>query len=165
MKSNLPPPVNSFKLPSRPVVIAGTDVGRAGATKALQTLVENIGAGVLVNMDARGVFPESHPRWAGVLTGNYGPNIIETEVMDQADAVLLIGADSMMTHVPWDADLPTCELVLRPQYETLSPDPKVRVDGDLKKTLNALSSHNQPGFSDNQIQGIRQKVLPKFQET
>ena len=110
-------------------------------------------------MDARGVFPESHPRWAGVLTGNYAPNIIETEIMSQADAVLLIGADGMMTHVPWNVDLPTCELSLRPEYETLSPDPKVRVDGDLKETLKHLSSHNQLGFSEDQIQGIRRKVL------
>ena len=147
---------------SRPVIIAGTDVVRAGAAKVLQTLVENIGAGVLVNMDARGVFPESHPRWAGVLTGNYGPNIIETEIMSQADAVLLIGADSMMTHVPWDVDLPTCELSLRPEYETLSPDPKVRGNGDLKETLENLSAHNQPGFSNDQIQEIRRKVLQNF---
>ncbi|RKU13062.1 hypothetical protein C6502_04795 [Candidatus Poribacteria bacterium] len=147
---------------SRPVIIAGTDVVRAGAAKELQTLVENIGAGVLVNMDARGVLPESHPRWAGVLTGNYSPNIIETEIMSQADAVLLIGADSMMTHVPWDVDLPTCELSLRPEYETLSPDPKVRVNGDLKETLKSLSAHNQPGFSDDQIQGIRRKILQNF---
>lgn len=147
---------------SQPVIIAGTDVVRAGAIKALQALVENIGAAVLVNMDARGVFPESHPRWAGVLTGNYGPNIIETELMNQADAVLLIGVDGMMTHVPWDVDLPTCELSLRPEYETLSPDPKVRVDGDLKETLKALSVLSQPGFSDVQIQGIRRKVLQNF---
>ena len=147
---------------SQPVVIAGTDVVRAGATKELQAVVENIGAAVLVNMDARGVFPESHPRWAGVLTGNYGPNITETEVMDQSDAVLLIGADSMMTHVPWDVDIPTCELSPRAEYETLSPNPRVRVDGDLKETLKALSVHRQPGFSDDQIQGIRRKVLQNF---
>ena len=147
---------------SRPVVVAGTDLVRAGATQELQTLVENIGAAVLVNMDARGVFPESHPRWAGILTGSYGPNIIETEVMNQADAVLLIGADGMMTHVPWNVDLPTCELSLRPEYETLSAAPKVRVNGDLKETLKSLSMHNQPGFSDSQIQEIRQKVLQNF---
>ena len=147
---------------AQPVVIAGADVVRAGATKELQTFVENIGAAVLVNMDARGVLPESHPRWTGVLTGNYGPNIIETEIMNQADAVLLIGADSMMTHVPWGVDLPTCELSLCPEYETLSPEPKVRVNGDLKETLKHLSTHNQPGFADDQIQGIRRKVLQNF---
>ena len=53
----------------RPVVIAGQDVVRAGVTGELLTLVENIGAAVLVNMDARGVVPETHPRWAGVLLG------------------------------------------------------------------------------------------------
>ena len=44
------------------LVIAGSDVDRAGATKELIELVESTRAAVLVNMDARGVFPETHPR-------------------------------------------------------------------------------------------------------
>ncbi len=146
----------------RPAVIAGTDVVRAGANEELLTLVENIGAAVLVNMDARGVFPESHPRWAGVMTGSYGPNTIETELMAEADRVLLVGADAMMTHVPWNVDLPTCELVPQPEYETLSPNPKVRVNGDLKAMLKNLSEHKQQGFSEDEIQETRQKILQYF---
>ena len=146
----------------QPVVIAGTDVIRAGATQQLLALVENIGAAVLVNMDARGVFPESHPRWAGVLPGTYTPNIIETEMLAQADTVVLVGADAMMSHVPWNVELPTCELVARTDYATLSPNPTVRVDGDVKTILKSLSSHNQPGFSEDQIQGTRRKILQSF---
>ena len=112
----------------RPVVIAGRDVVRAGATGELLTLVENIGAAVLVNMDARGVFPETHPRWAGVLMGMFSPNIIETEILSQADLIVLVGADSMMSHTPWNCDLPTCELVARPEYETLSANPSARLN-------------------------------------
>jgi acetolactate synthase-1/2/3 large subunit len=146
----------------KPLVIAGADVIRAGATAELLTLVESIGAAVLVNMDARGVFPESHSHWVGVLMGNYIPNIIEGEIMSQADGVLLVGADAMMTHVPWNSDLPTCELVARPEYETLSSAPKVRVNGDLKAALQSLSTHAQPGFSADQTEAARQQILQHF---
>jgi len=146
----------------RPVVIAGRDVVRAGATGELLTFVENIGAAVLVNMDARGVVPETHPRWAGVLLGMFSPNIIETEIFDQADLIVLVGADPMMSHTPWNCDLLTCELVARSEYETLSADPSVRVNGDLKIALEGLLSLHQPGFSEDQIQATRQKILRNF---
>ena len=147
----------------RPLVIAGADVVRAGATHELQALVEGIEAAVLVNMDARGVFPESHPRWSGVLMGAFTPNIIETETMAQADLVLLVGADPMMTHSPWVSDLPTCELVARPEYDTLVPQPSARVDGDLKQTLGNLLSLRQPGLPEEEIQATRKKILRNFE--
>ena len=146
----------------KPLVIAGADVIRAGATAELSTLVENIEAAVLVNMDARGVFPESHARWAGVLMGNYIPNIIEGEIMSRADGVLLVGADAMMTHVPWDSELPTCELVARAEYETLSPAPRVRVDGAIKAALQGLSAFRQQGFAADQVQAESQRILQHF---
>ena len=144
------------------MIIAGMDVVRASATNELLALAENIEAAVLVNMDARGVVPESHPRWAGAMPGTYSPNVIETEIMNQADVALLVGADAMMTHFPWKSDLPTCELVARPEYETMSPDPKVRVNGDLKAAIKSLSSQRQQGFSEDQIQAARQKILRQF---
>lgn len=143
------------------VVVVGTDVIRHGATARLLEFVENSGAAVLVNMDARGVFPESHPRWAGVLMGNYTPGIAETEIMNRADGVLLVGADAMMTHVPWKSDLPTCELVASSEYETLSP-PRVRVDGNLKSALKALSGVRREGLPLADIKASNDLVLRNF---
>ena len=147
---------------AQPVVIAGKDVARAGAMGELLRLVENIGAAVLVNMDARGIFPESHRRWAGVMTGNYVPNTIEYDILDGADSIVLVGVDAMMSHVPWNVDLPTCELAARSEYETLSPNPKVRVNGDLKTILKNLSVYKQPGFSEDEIQMRREKIQQHF---
>ena len=146
----------------RPVIIAGADIVAAGARQQLLELAENIGAAVLVNANARGVFPESHPRWAGVLMGMFGPNVIETKVLNQADLVLLVGADPMMTHSPWKSELPTCELVARPEYATLSPEPKLRVDGDLKVALARLLALKQEGFSEDEIRETRREVLGCF---
>ena len=69
----------------------------------------------------------------------------------------------MMSHVPWPDDLPTCELVARSTYHTLTPAPQVRVDGDLKTALQALSDLSQPGFALDQIHTARQKILRQFE--
>lgn len=146
----------------RPVVIAGKDIIRAGATAELRSFVESIEAAVLVTMEARGVFPESHARWAGVLVGGFGPNIIETDVLGSADLVVMAGVDAMMSHVPWKSGLPVLELATLADYDSMAPAPKIRVDGDLKSALKILSSHKQTGFSTAQIQALRKDVLKRF---
>ena len=145
-----------------PVVIAGADVVRDEATGELLSLVENLGAAVLVTMEARGVFPESHDRWAGVFAGIYSPGIIESRVFEKADGVLLLGVDSLMTHAPWKCDLPTAEVLSRPEYRPLSQQPKVRVNGNLKSVLPALAPQECSGFHSREVQALRQEVLPAF---
>ena len=146
---------------SKPVIIAGTDVVRESATAELLRLAEGIEAAVIVNMDARGVFPESHARWGCVMMGAPSP-IVEAEFLGRADVVLLAGADAMMAHAPWSLDVPTCELVARSEYETLTT-PKVRVDGDLKNTLAQLSSMIQQGFGEDEIREIREAGMKRFE--
>lgn len=146
----------------RPVVIAGKDVIRAGATAELRSFVEAIEAAVLVTMEARGVFPESHARWAGVLVGGFGPNIIETEVLEGADLVVMAGVDAMMSHVPWKNDLPVIELSASAEYDSMAPAPRFRVDGNLKSAVKILSSHRQAGFSIAQVQSLRKEILKRY---
>lgn len=146
----------------RIAVIAGADCIRDDGLIELRELVEQIGAVVLVTMDARGVFPETHPRWAGTLLGMYSPNIIETEVFKEVDAVMLVGVDAMMTHVPWKLALPTCEISARAEYDTLSPAPAARVVGNLKTALRQLGGFERQGIVENRIQETRQETLRHF---
>ena len=147
----------------RPIVLAGSDVIRAGATRELRALVEEIGAAVLVSIDARGVFVESDPRWAGPFVGQFTPNISESEIIAKADVALIIGVDSLASDQPWNIDLPTCELVARPEYESLATRPTVRVDGDIRVALNRLlSGSSQEGFPKDEIQASREKILQHF---
>ena len=146
----------------KPVVIAGADVVRDNATQELLSLVENLGAAVLVTMEARGVFPESHDRWAGVFVGMYSPGVIESNTFEKADGVLLVGVDALMTHGPWKCDLPTAEILTRPEYHALSRRPSVRVNGNLKSVLPALAPQAAPGFSSEEVRTLRQGVLPFF---
>ena len=144
-----------------PVILAGADVIRAEAEQPLLRLAETVGAAVLVTMDARGVFPERHPRWAGVYLGMGNPNVIETRVLNQADLVVVVGADAMMTHVAWKSSAPTCEIVARAEYTTLT-SPVLRLNGNLATILARLSGDPKPGFSPSEVQAIRSEILPYF---
>jgi acetolactate synthase-1/2/3 large subunit len=147
----------------RPIVLAGADVIRAGALQELLGLVESVGAAVLVQMDAHGVFPESHPRWAGTFVGHQSPNTIEGELAPQADLALLVGCDSLVSDKQWDSGLPTYELVPKEEYESLAAQPLLRVDGDLKASLSRLLSEpGREGFPVQDIARTREKVLRNF---
>jgi acetolactate synthase-1/2/3 large subunit len=148
---------------TRPLVVVGADVATTGATEDLMTFVEAIGGTVISNMDARGVFPESHPRCAGVMVGNYIPNTLEGELDDLCDLVVLVGADSLMTHVPWGFNMPAIELVSRPEYKTTVLEPEVRVDGSLSKSLKALDGSKCKGVSIEEIDAAKQNVLKYFE--
>ena len=147
---------------SRPMIIAGPDIITAGARDELKQLAENLDAVVMANLNARGVIPESHPRWAGNLAGINGPNIIEAEVYPLADMVIVIGADPMMTIVPWYSDLPVCEFVETPELVSYTPNPQVRVDGDLKQAMQALLSINKPGIAEADIAAARQTIEANY---
>ena len=147
----------------RPVVLAGQDVIRAGACDALHSLVESVGAAVLVQMDAHGVFPESHPLWAGTFVGHQIPNTVEGELAPQADLALLVGCDSLTSDQKWDSAAPTCELSQRAEYESLAARPRLRIDGDLNVSLKRLiPSSPQTGFSPAEVQSTRMDVLRHF---
>lgn len=147
----------------KPIVLAGADVIRSGSSQELLRLVENVGAAVLVQMDAHGVFPESHPRWAGSFVGHQSPNTIEGELVPQADLALLVGCDSLVSDKQWDSGLPTCELLPREEFESLAAQPLLRVDGDLKASLSRLLSEpHREGFPIQDIERTRRKVLRNF---
>ena len=148
---------------TRPLVVVGADVAMTGATDDLVTFVEGIGGTVISNMNARGIFPESHPRCAGVMVGNYIPNTLEGELDDLCDLVVLVGADSLMTHVPWGFNMPAIELVSRPEYRTTVLEPEVRVDGSLSKSLRALDGSKCEGVSIEEIDAAKQNVLKYFE--
>jgi len=144
---------------SRPAVIAGADILRAQAAGELRDFVEAVGAAVLVTMEARGVFPESHPRWAGVFMGAFNRNVIETRVLDRADGLVLAGVDAGMTHGPWQHPVPCCELAARSGYRSLAPRPAVRTSGDLKLMLRSLTPPRRPGFAGGEVRKLRRDIL------
>jgi acetolactate synthase-1/2/3 large subunit len=145
----------------RLAVLAGADVVRSSAAPELKALIESLGAVVLVTMDARGVFPESHSRWAGVFLGLFNPNVIESRVFQKVDGVILVGVDAMMTHAPWRLDIHTSEIAASPEYSSMT-NPAARVNGDLKVILKALVDEPRPGVPEAEVCTLREGILQYF---
>jgi acetolactate synthase-1/2/3 large subunit len=75
---------------SRPVILAGGGLVRAGAGEALRELVDRSGIPVVTTLMGRGILPDSHPRALG-MPGMHG---CYTAVMalQQADLLIALGA-------------------------------------------------------------------------
>ena len=85
----------------RPILVAGPVVLRSGAAGNLRSLAEKLQAAVMVTSKARGVIPEDHPLYAGVISGVYAPNSLETRLIDKSDLVVAVGLDRVELLSPW----------------------------------------------------------------
>ncbi len=127
----------------RVVVIAGLGCRGAGPARALQDLVEHLGAPVLTTYRAKGVVPEDHPLAAGVFAGAR----LEDELLSKADGVLAVGVDATEVFPrPWRAGLPVVVLAeyragQRPYQATYE------VIAHLPTALEALREALPPGGS------------------
>jgi len=89
----------------RPVVLVGLEAADGVDPDDLLALVAWARAPVLSTYKAKGVFPETHPCWAGILTGGQ----IEQPILEAADVVLAIGLDPVeLLGRPW---APTAEVL------------------------------------------------------
>jgi len=125
----------------RAVVIAGLGCRRPGLARALQELVEHLGAPLLTTHRAKGVVPEDHPLVAGVFAGGR----LEDELLSKADGILAVGLDPVeLLPRPWRASLPVVALA---EYRT-GPRPfeaVCEVIADLPTALGALREALPPG--------------------
>ena len=152
--------VASFR---KPVIIAGDDVRREGALDELASLAESLQAAVLVTMDGRGVFPETNSRFGCVYIGTALPHALYRSFLEEADGVLVVGADGRMKEARWDIDVPVCELLAGEAFPALSDNPEMRVNGRLAPTLERLARLRNPeGFPESRIAELRASVGDRF---
>ena len=122
----------------RPVVVAGLEARGPSATQAVAALVTELGCPALVTYKAKGVIPDDHPQFVGVFTGGQA----ERACVDQADLILLLGADPVEFILqPWPYDKPVVEVGLAPRpvhYVT----PAAGIYGPLDAGVAALRGGN-----------------------
>ena len=128
----------------KPVLVVGPSVVRADACNELRTLAERLGAAVVTTSKARGVIPEDHPLWAGIITGVYGDTTFEGRIIGQSDLIVAIGLDRMELLSPWDYSQP---LVCIDSIDTSAEQvgsPTHTVYGPLDRILTQLAEAVQP---------------------
>jgi acetolactate synthase-1/2/3 large subunit len=127
----------------RVLVIAGLECRRRGVGRALQLLVEHLGAPLLATLRAKGVLAEDHPLAAGVYAGSR----LEGELLSKAEGILAVGLDpAEIAPRPWRTELPT--VVLAECAQGHRPyDPACELLADLPTSLEALREALPPGGS------------------
>ncbi|HET6153965.1 MAG TPA: thiamine pyrophosphate-binding protein [Marmoricola sp.] len=97
-------PVRMIEAARRPVILAGIGATRARATDALVAFAEKAGIPVVVAPMAKGVFPEDHELFAGVL--DMACNQVLWKLLGDADLIITAGFDAVELIKPWSLRTP-----------------------------------------------------------
>jgi acetolactate synthase-1/2/3 large subunit len=92
---------------ARPLLLIGLEAVRTVDQRDVVEIARRLQCPVLTTYKAKGVFPESHDQWAGILTGGE----IERALLGRADALLGLGLDpvELLTR-PWSQAAPLYSL-------------------------------------------------------
>ncbi len=125
---------------TNPMLIAGPVVIRQGAGERLLELAEKLQVAIMVTSKARGVVPEDHPLYAGVMAGVYREDTLEGELMSRADLVLAVGLDRAELLSPWRYTHPIVALdaIAVPEDERVG-EPSATASGPVGDLLGRLT--------------------------
>ena len=99
----------------RPVILAGIAALRCAAGPELLRLAELAGFPVVVSPMAKGVFPEDHPYFAGVL--DMAGHRVVWDLLAGADLILAAGFDPVELISPWSVTTPVVHLDTTPNTD------------------------------------------------
>ena len=108
-------PVRTLTAARRPVILAGIAALRCGAGSELVRLAELAGIPVVVSPMAKGVFPEDHPYFAGVL--DMAGYRVVWDLLAGADLILAAGFDPVELISPWSVATPVLHLDTTPNTD------------------------------------------------
>jgi acetolactate synthase-1/2/3 large subunit len=118
----------------RPIVLVGEEARRDLDQRPLLDLAEALSAPVLTTYKAKGAFPESHPLWAGIVTGA----AIERPLLAEADLFVTVGLDPVeLLSRPWPFDTPVVALRRNTAPDTYLK-PSWTLTGELEHSLQTL---------------------------
>lgn len=118
----------------RPVLVAGLEA--RDAAPELRALARVLGSPVLVTYKAKGVVADDDAAFAGIFTGG----MAEAALLDQADLIILAGADPVEFILqPWRYKVPVLDIA-RFRREVHYTKPDVVLEGAIAPALAALAT-------------------------
>ena len=108
-------PLRVLRAARRPVILAGIAALRCAAGPELLRLAELAGLPVVVSPMAKGVFPEDHPYFAGVL--DMAGYRVVWDLLAGADLILAAGFDPVELISPWSVATPVVHLDTTPNTD------------------------------------------------
>jgi acetolactate synthase-1/2/3 large subunit len=133
----LPPEVEGLLCGARrPVLLVGLGARDPEVASQLRKLAARIGVPALVTYKAKGVIPDRHPWFAGVLTNG----ALEREVLQGADIFVAVGFDPVeLLPRPWDYAQPIVAINPWPLHQRQLPI-RHEIVGDVRHALDAVEA-------------------------
>ena len=126
----------------RPVLLAGTAALRSGASDSLIRCAEAFGAPVVVSPMAKGVFPEDHALFAGVV--DMAAKDVVWELLDNADLIVTIGFDPVELIKSWKVTTPVLHVDSVPNTDQVYPA-EIEMVGHIPGILDSLTAESGGG--------------------
>ncbi len=108
-------PLRVLRAARRPVLLAGIAALRCAAGPELLRLAELAGLPVVVSPMAKGIFPEDHPYFAGVL--DMAGHRVVWDLLAGADLILAAGFDPVELISPWSVVTPVVHVDTTPNTD------------------------------------------------
>jgi acetolactate synthase-1/2/3 large subunit len=144
---------------ARPLILVGLEANAGVAPGDLRDLASACGAGAFTTYKAKGAYPETDGRWAGILTGG----AIEAPLLRRADLMLAVGVDPVeLLAKPWQYPAPVICLEERPDGNDYLR-PAARLAGGIAEAVHVLArllkDEPREGFSVEEIGDFREGAL------
>ncbi|CVK19747.1 thiamine pyrophosphate-binding protein [Sporomusa sphaeroides] len=129
----------------KPVLAVGLTAVRLGLHKLIQEFVDNNNIPVVLTPMAKGVIPEDHPCYAGVLF--HAKSDMVASIYRKADLVIGIGYDSIeFNYESWMPNVPLVHIDVDPVDITPDYHSIYEITGNVSDTLSFLNSLKLPEY-------------------
>ena len=165
----LPPPLllaeaeKSMKKSKRPVLAVGLTALRLGVHQLIRNLVDKNNIPVILTPMAKGIIPENHPYYAGVLF--HARNDLVARIYRKADLIIGLGYDPVeVNYESWMPHVPLLHIDTKPADITGEYSVVCNVTGDLAYTLTYLNSLTFPAYDWDpvEIQDNKERLFQAF---
>jgi acetolactate synthase-1/2/3 large subunit len=112
-------PVRLLASARRPILLAGIGAMRQDAGPQLVALAESVGMPAVVSPMAKGVFPEDHPCFAGVM--DMACHALLWRLLDSADLIVAAGFDPVELIKSWTVRTPVLHVDALPNTDQIYP--------------------------------------------
>jgi acetolactate synthase-1/2/3 large subunit len=154
-------PVQAIASARRPVILAGIGATRCAATDALVAFAEAASVPVVVAPMAKGVFPESHPLFAGVL--DMACNQILWQLLADSDLIITAGFDPVELIKPWSVDTPVIHVDTLPNTDQIYAS-ELECIGDIAAIYRwfAAEWRGEPRWDEAEISAHRERLRAAY---
>src|SRR5256884_7167731 len=155
-------PLRTLTAARRPVILAGIAALRCAAGPELVRLAELAGFPVVVSPMAKGVFPEDHPYFAGVL--DMAGYRVVWDLLAGADLILAAGFDSVELISPWSLATPVLHLDATPNTDQVYAS-DCELTGHVGAILGWLSAQwaGEPRWAETEVAAHRARLRAAWQ--